>query len=239
MFRLSTIFSLIIVMACMSEDQESKYRRQRDVMVATQLVARGIKDERVLQAMRTVPRHAFVPASYREESYSDYPLPISHNQTISQPYIVAAMTELAQITPNEKVLEVGTGSGYQAAILSELCDSVFTIEIVDPLAQRAIAILDSLEYHDVRARTGDGFAGWPEMAPFDAIIVTCAPTEVPAPLIDQLAEGGRLVIPVGDKWQDLRLMVKRGGVVTDSTIFSVRFVPMTGPGVKKIKDTGR
>jgi len=239
MSRFTAVVAFMSLVSCMSNEIESRYRLQRESMVESQLVARGISDERVLRAMRTVPRHCFVPKAFRDESYSDCPLPISNNQTISQPYIVAVMTELAQIAPDDKVLEIGTGSGYQAAVLSELCDSVFSMEIIASLAEEAMAILDSLNYHDVKVKIGDGFAGWPEMAPFDAIIVTCAPTEVPAPLISQLAEGGRLVIPVGDEWQYLRLMTKRGGVIIDSTVFSVRFVPMTGPGVDTVGDSGK
>jgi protein-L-isoaspartate(D-aspartate) O-methyltransferase len=239
MIHFAVVATFVLVVACMSADQERMFQRQRELMVANQLVQRGIKDERVLRAMQTVPRHAFVPLRYRDESYSDCPLPLSHHQTISQPYIVAIMTELAQIEQNEKVLEIGTGSGYQAAVLSELCDSVYSIEIIEPLGEQADAILDSLGYSDVRVKIGDGFAGWQSEAPFDAIIVTCAPSEVPRPLIDQLADDGRLVIPVGDEWQELRLIVKKGAIVQDSTIISVRFVPMTGPGVNRSGDSGK
>lgn len=169
----------------------------RRTMVETQIRARGIRDERVLRAMLTVPRHRFVDVRYQSQAYDDHPLPIGYGQTISQPYIVALMSEEAAVLPGHQVLEVGTGSGYQAAILAELTDQVYTIEIIEPLAQSAARRLRELGYHRVRTRTGDGYVGWPEAAPFDAILVTAAPDHVPPPLIRQLKEGGRMVVPVG------------------------------------------
>ncbi len=190
---------------------------------------RGIQDARVLAAMRTVPRHEFVPEEFRLGAYDDRPLPIGHGQTISQPFIVAFMTEQLQPQPTDKVLEIGTGSGYQAAVLSGLVKEVFTIEIVAPLAKRAEADLRRLGYPNVFVQAGDGYQGWPEHAPFDAIIVTCAPDQVPQPLIEQLKEGGRMVIPVGPDGgeQALYLLEKRGGEVKQRAVLPVRFVPMT------------
>jgi protein-L-isoaspartate(D-aspartate) O-methyltransferase len=200
----------------------------RDRMVTTQLAGRGIEDKRVLAAMRTVPRHEFVPSELALRAYDDSPLPIGHEQTISQPYIVALMTELATIRPNAKVLEVGTGSGYQAAILAEVAKDVYSIEIVEPLARRAAETLRRLGYARVHLRTGDGYRGWPEAAPFDAVIVTAAPGRVPAPLLEQLAPGGRLVIPVGTRDQMLEVHRRTSdGIVIERKV-PVRFVPMTG-----------
>lgn len=197
-------------------------------MVEKQIAARGIRDERLLQALRTVERHLFVPPEYIDIAYADHPLPIGYDQTISQPFIVAIMIELADVDSTDKVLEVGTGSGYQAAVLSDLASKVFTIEIVKPLADRSRDLLEQLGYGNVAVRTGDGFAGWEEEAPFDAIIVTCAPTEIPPPLVEQLADGGRLVIPVGDDFQELVLLTKDGEDIERKSIIPVRFVPMTG-----------
>ncbi len=193
---------------------------------------RGIKDERVLAAMRTVPRHEFVPDDVRFSAYDDRPLPIGHGQTISQPFIVAFMTEQLKPQPTDKVLEIGTGSGYQAAILSGLVKEVFTIEIVEPLAKRAEADLRRLNYTNVFVKAGDGYKGWPEHAPFDAIIVTCAPDQVPQSLVEQLKEGGRMVIPVGPDGgvQELYLLEKHGGEVRRKSVLPVRFVPMTREG---------
>ena len=199
---------------------------ERDRMVAEQIEARGVTDPRVLAAMAKVPRHLFVPEAYRAEAYQDHPLPIGHGVTISQPYIVALMTELAQVGPGDKVLEIGTGSGYQAAVLAELGAEVYTIEVLEPLARKARALLESLGYTKVHARHGDGYAGWPEAAPFDAIVVTAAPPEVPEALKVQLAEGGRLVIPVGSRYQELKVIVRRGDRFVSRTVIPVRFVPM-------------
>jgi protein-L-isoaspartate(D-aspartate) O-methyltransferase len=202
---------------------------ERDRMVDETIAARGVTDARVLQAMRRVRRHALVSPQYADRAYGDHPLPIGHGQTISQPYIVAAMTEAAQISPGDKVLEVGTGSGYQAAVLAELGADVYSIEIVEPLALQTMERLRDLGYTGLHLRIGDGYRGWPEAAPFDAIIVTAAPSEVPQPLIDQLARGGRLVIPVGDYEQYLQVIRKdAAGTLTTENLFEVRFVPMTG-----------
>jgi len=204
---------------------------ERRRMVEQQLVARGIRDARVLEALAAVPREELVPAPLRGLAFEDRPLPIGHGQTISQPFIVAFMTEQLQPRPTDRVLEVGTGSGYQAAVLSHLVADVYTVEIVAPLARRAEADLSRLGYRNVHVRTGDGYLGWPEHAPFDAIIVTCAPDHVPQPLLDQLAEGGRMIIPVGAEGeQELVLLVKREGRVERRAVLPVRFVPMTGEG---------
>lgn len=197
-------------------------------MVERQIAARGVRDEKVLAAMRSVPRHRFVPEGMAAFAYDDRPLPIGHDQTISQPYIVAAMTEAIRPEAGDRVLEVGTGSGYQAAVLAEIVDHVYSIEIVEPLGERAREILASLGYENVTVRIGDGYAGWPEEAPFDAIVVTAAPERIPPPLIEQLAEGGRLVIPVGDFFQELRLVTRNASGVVTEDLMSVRFVPMTG-----------
>ena len=201
---------------------------KRKEMVETQIRARGIRDSLVLEAMGKVPRHRFVPESERRYAYNDGPLPIGHNQTISQPYIVALMTELIEPAPSKTVLEVGTGSGYQAAVLGECVDKVYTIEILPELGRRARGLLDELGYENVHVRVGDGFDGWPEEAPFDGIIVTAAPTNIPQPLLDQLDVGGRLVIPVGRLNQDLLVVTRTDDGFERKTITGVRFVPMTG-----------
>ncbi|MDO8544632.1 MAG: protein-L-isoaspartate(D-aspartate) O-methyltransferase [Opitutaceae bacterium] len=205
---------------------EDELRRR---MVNAQIVARGVKDELTLAAVRKVPRHLFVPEDVRRDAYEDSPLPIGHGQTISQPYIVAFTTEAARITRKSKVLEIGTGSGYQAAIAAELSDHVFSIEIVPELAERARAILRATGYERVTVRTGDGYQGWPEHAPFDVIIVTAAPEAIPPPLLAQLAEGGRMVIPVGSQtgMQYLLLVTKHDGQVRAERLMPVRFVPFT------------
>ncbi len=197
-------------------------------MVERQISARDVTDARVLAAMRAVPRHEFVPPELRQLAYSDTPLPIGHDQTISQPYIVAYMTEALDLPRDAKVLDVGTGSGYQAAILAEVAREVFSIEIVPELATRAAARLEELGYGNVRVRHGDGYSGWPAAAPFDGIIVAAAPDHIPQALVDQLAVGARLVIPVGDRSQTMTIVTKtESGSITDTT-FPVRFVPMTG-----------
>jgi protein-L-isoaspartate(D-aspartate) O-methyltransferase len=202
-------------------------RRAR--MVETQIAARGVRDPRVLEAMRKVPRHLFVEPSHRERAYEDHPLPIAGSQTISQPYIVALMTELLALPPHSRVLEIGTGSGYQSAVLGELAAEVYSIEILPDLAQAAGETLKSLGYANVSVRAGDGYRGWPEHAPFDGIIVTAAPERIPQPLIEQLAVGGRMVIPVGGFFQELKVFTKQtDGRVTEKDIIPVRFVPMTG-----------
>ena len=208
-----------------NESQDS-WAAARLRMVEQQLKARDIRDPRVLEAMRRVPRHAFVPESVRAEAYADYPLPIGHDQTISQPYIVAFMTEALDVGPSHSILEIGTGSGYQAAVLAELAREVYTIEIVEPLAARARETLMKLGYRNVRTRTGDGYAGWPDAAPFDRIIVTAAPPEVPATLIDQLKESGLIAIPVGTAVQELRVIRRTAGGLQVLRTLPVRFVPM-------------
>lgn len=201
----------------------------RRTMLENQLVPRGIDDPRVLAALAAVPRHRFVPEPERSYAYEDSPLPIGYGQTISQPYIVAFMTQAIGLTGDERVLEIGTGSGYQAAVLGELAREVWTIEIVPELAERSRALLAELGYEDVHVRAGDGYRGWPEHAPFDAIVVTAAPDHVPAPLIEQLAPGGRMVLPVGDRAQEL-VVIEKGldGSLSERSVLPVRFVPMTG-----------
>jgi protein-L-isoaspartate(D-aspartate) O-methyltransferase len=203
------------------------YEAERRNMVDQQILNRGIRNPRVLDAMRTVQRHRFVPEEYRHMAYSDRPLPIGHEQTISQPYIVALMTDYLNLKEGEKVLEIGTGSGYQAAVLAELVDQVYSVEIVRELAQQARTTLSDLGYDNVHIHTGDGYKGWPENAPYDAIIVTASPTDVPPSLKEQLAEGGRMVIPVGGPvFQKLVLLRKIDGKVRQTDVTSVRFVPM-------------
>ena len=214
---------------------EEAYAALRERMVRTQIITRGIRDEDVIRAMRTVPRHLFVPKQHMGFAYIDNPLPIGHDQTISQPYIVALMTASLALGEGSRVLEIGTGSGYQAAVLAEIADTVFTIEIVQPLAERAAALLDSLGYDNIFVRYGDGYDGWPEEAPFDGVIVTAATPVIPQPLIDQLRERGRLVVPVGDRMQELEVLEKRGGELKRLFNLPVRFVPMTGK-VLEFKD---
>jgi protein-L-isoaspartate(D-aspartate) O-methyltransferase len=204
------------------------FARARDAMVNQQLRPRGIKAPAVLTAMRKVERHRFVPEEVRDMAYNDHALPIGSGQTISQPYVVAYMTEAADISPRETVLEIGTGSGYQAAILGEIAREVYTIEILPELAERARNTLTELGYTNVHTKTGNGYLGWPEHAPFDAIVVTAAPDEIPQALVDQLALGGRMVVPVGEVVQNMMVIEKtRNGVIKRRTI-PVQFVPMTG-----------
>jgi protein-L-isoaspartate(D-aspartate) O-methyltransferase len=210
---------------------ETDFAAARRLMVGRQLLGpdRGITNARVLAVMGRVPRHEFLPASLRAQAYGDHPLPIGYDQTISQPFIVAFMTEKLEPKPTDKVLEIGTGSGYQAAVLAELVREVYSIEIVEPLARRAEADLKRLGYTNVMVRAGDGYKGWPEAAPFDAIIVTCAPEHVPQPLVDQLKEDGRMIIPVGPTGdQELYVLRKKGEKVERRAVLPVRFVPMTG-----------
>ena len=207
---------------------EEAYTQARERMVQSQIVRRGVKDPLTVAAMKAVPRHRFVPESLREQAYADHPLPIGLNQTISQPYIVAYMTEALALRGGEKVLEIGTGSGYQAAVLAEIADSVFSIEILKPLADRASEQLSALGYKNVHVRCGDGYQGWPEHAPFDAIIVTAAPDHIPQPLKDQLKIGGRLIIPVGARYQELLLITRTEQRFEEKRLLPVRFVPMTG-----------
>lgn len=197
-------------------------------MVERQIVARGVSDNNVLNAMRDVPRDLFVPEGLRSGAYDDCPLPIGSGQTISQPYIVALMTELLSPDSNDVILEVGTGSGYQAAVLAEIVDTIYSIEIICELQERADSTLNALGYTNVHTRCGDGYNGWPEAAPFDGIIVTAAPEIVPRPLLEQLKDGGRLVIPVGDMIQYLEVHTRQGDKFTRQRSVPVRFVPMTG-----------
>ena len=224
----AVVLGLLLIAACGSrEGSQEGFSRMRERMVAEQMAARDIKDPRVLAAMGKVPRHLFVPADQQRLAYEDHPLPIGKDQTISQPYIVAYMSQALELKPSDTVLEIGTGSGYQAAVLGELAAEVYTIEIVKELADRAKQTLADAGYKNIHVRHGDGYAGWPEHAPFNAIMVTAAPDHVPQPLIDQLAPGGRMVIPVGDYFQELRLIQRtEQGVVERSTI-AVRFVPLT------------
>jgi protein-L-isoaspartate(D-aspartate) O-methyltransferase len=207
---------------------DDPWREARERMVRDQLQGRDIVDPRVLQAMRTVPRHLFVPESWRQQAYDDHPLPIGHEQTISQPYIVALMTELGRIAPGDRVLEIGTGSGYQTAVLAALGAEIYSIEVVEPLAAAAAALLARLGYDRVTVRSGDGYGGWPEQAPFAAVLVTAAPPAIPQPLQEQLGLGGRLVVPVGRGWQDLRVVLRTGSGFKDKNVLPVRFVPMVG-----------
>lgn len=208
---------------------DSKYAAEREAMVREQIEARGIRDPRVLEAMRKVPRQRFVPEELRYRAHSDAPLPIGRGQTISQPYIVALMTELARPQRTDRALEVGTGSGYQAAVLAQLVEHVYTIELEESLARQAETVLRDLENENVTVRAGDGYAGWPEHAPFDIIMVTAAPDHVPQPLIDQLEPGGRMVVPVGPTFsvQQLQLIEKdASGKVTTKDVSAVMFVPL-------------
>jgi protein-L-isoaspartate(D-aspartate) O-methyltransferase len=215
------------------EDPKEGFRIMRERMVETQIKARGVTDPRVLSVMLKVERHLFVPAENRSSAYADQPLPIGEGQTISQPYIVALMTELLGLKGDEKVLEVGTGSGYQAAILGELAREVYTIEIVERLASSSRDLLSRLAYKNITVKAGDGYAGWPEVAPFDAIIITCAPDHIPKPLLEQLKDGGRMVVPIGSYSQELKKITKRSGKIETTNVIPVVFVPMTGGGVKQ------
>ncbi len=209
-----------------------EYEAARKAMVQTQIKARGIDDRRVLEAMAKVPRHEFVREDPAARAYADSPLLIGHDQTISQPYIVALMTARLDPQPGDRILEIGTGSGYQAAVLAELAAHVYSIEIVEPLAARAMKTLARLGYGNVTTRTGDGYQGWPAEAPFDAVIVTAAPDHIPQALIDQLKPGGRMLIPVGKSGsvQELRLLRKTSNGIEEESVLPVRFVPMTGGG---------
>lgn len=228
---------LALVSACQNgirSPAEAQPAELRGKMVRTQLRERDITDARVLEALGKIPRERFVPPGQERFAYADRPLPIGHRQTISQPYVVALMTQLAAPDSASRVLDIGTGSGYQAAVLGELAAEVFSIEILCPLAEEAAARLDSLGYTNVTVRCADGYRGWPEHAPFDVIIVAAAPDHVPQPLIDQLAPGGRLVLPVGETFQQLVVVEKSAdGSTTRRDVIPVRFVPMTGEAEEK------
>ncbi|MBL7136429.1 MAG: protein-L-isoaspartate(D-aspartate) O-methyltransferase [Candidatus Marinimicrobia bacterium] len=222
------VLSLLFDFQCKAENKSPQnFKKARERMVKIQIEARGITDKKVLSAMRKVERHRFVPPEYQDQAYGDFPLPIGMGQTISQPYIVALMTEVLDLDSTKKVLEIGTGSGYQAAVLAEICDSVYTIEIIDILGKRAEKLLSIMGYTNIKVKIGDGYQGWKEYVPFDAIIVTCAPLQIPQPLKDQLIEGGKMVIPVGMRFaQELVLLTKIKGKIRKTSIIPVRFVPM-------------
>jgi protein-L-isoaspartate(D-aspartate) O-methyltransferase len=238
-FIFISLILLTGILRCTDVERVSKphpkgdFDAMREKMVETQIKARGVKDPRVLSAISKVERHLFVPESLESSAYGDQPLPIGEGQTISQPYIVALMTELLELKGEERVLEIGTGSGYQAAVLAELAKEVYTIEIVESLAASAKERLLRLGYRDIHVMAGDGYLGWPQAAPFDAIMVTAAPDHIPQPLLDQLKEGGRLVLPVGSHYQTLKKIVKRSGSIETTDTVPVLFVPMTGEGVRK------
>lgn len=233
------IFSLLISLTLFahnaaSEPDENEYALLRTEMIKTQIEQRGVSNPRVLDALKKVQRHRFVPKKYRSFAYNDYPLPIGEGQTISQPYIVALMTEILNPDKGAKVLEIGTGSGYQAAILAELYKQVYTIEIIDTLGEQAKKLLSKLGYKNIHVKIGDGYKGWKKNSPFDAIIVTCAPSHIPQPLKDQLAEGGKMIIPVGKAYnQKLVLLTKKEGKMKKIEVIPVRFVPMMGIDGKK------
>ncbi|MBU4510959.1 protein-L-isoaspartate(D-aspartate) O-methyltransferase [bacterium] len=225
------IFLLIVIYEHDKIEETDDYIEKRQSMVLNQLQSRDIIDPEVLQAMLTVPRHKFVDEHIRESAYNDYPLAIGEGQTISQPYIVALMTQLLELKGNEKVLEIGTGSGYQAAVLAEIVEEVYTVEIYESLSKKSEKLLTDLGYRNIKSKVGDGYYGWEEYAPYDAIIVTCAPDHVPPPLLQQIKDdGGRIVIPVGGIWmvQTLMKIEKTGGQIKSKGIIGVRFVPMIG-----------
>jgi protein-L-isoaspartate(D-aspartate) O-methyltransferase len=211
-----------------SAGADQRWEKLRDDMVRTQIASRGVRDEHVLQAMRTVPRHLFVPEDVRAQAYQDHPLPIGEGQTISQPYIVGLMSELLDVKPGDRVLEIGTGSGYQAAVLASMGCEVYTVEIRSQLAEAARERLATLGIRGVHVRAGDGYGGWPQAAPFAGIIVTAAPERTPQPLLDQLSVGGHLVIPVGSFYQQLKVYTRTEDGFSEEDVIPVRFVPMTG-----------
>jgi protein-L-isoaspartate(D-aspartate) O-methyltransferase len=230
MFRLVGLVTLMALSCAETTTQQgdAELARARERMVTTQIAARDVRDPRTLAAMRKVPRHLFVPAPLAGQAYDDHPLPIGEGQTISQPYIVAFMTEALRLEGGEKVLEIGTGSGYQAAVLAGIAARVFTIEIVAPLADAARERLARLGYANVSVRSGDGYAGWPEEAPFDAIMITAAAPRIPEPLKQQLRDGGRMILPVGEDYQELVVVTRKGERFEQERVLPVRFVPMTG-----------
>lgn len=226
---ITLVIGPLILSASDTSSESQNWKERRMEMVTSQIESRGIKDREVLEAMRNVKRHELVPASFQKSAYEDRPLPIGEQQTISQPYIVALMSELLHTEVGDKILEIGTGSGYQAAILAEMGLEVYTIEIIKSLGLRAQSDLIRIGYPDINVRIGDGYQGWPEEAPFDGIIITAAPPRLPEPLIAQLKVGGRIVVPVGVTQQDLNVYTKQSdGSVDKETVIPVRFVPMTG-----------
>jgi len=227
-FISATGFLFIFLFSCTFSQEDDKFATLRKEMVNKQIIANGIRNPQTIKAMLKVPRHLFVPKEYINRAYEDTPLPIGYNQTISQPFIVAYMTELARPSKNKKVLEIGTGSGYQAAVLAEIVDTVYTIEIIPELAREAEERLKRLGYKNIIVKTGDGYNGWKEHAPFDIIMVTAATDHIPQPLLDQLAENGRLIMPVGPQWsaQRLVLAVKKNGKIERTQLAMVRFVPL-------------
>jgi protein-L-isoaspartate(D-aspartate) O-methyltransferase len=241
--RLAAAASLALVPLAWAQDQTSGHAQTpendptapaRNRMVQRHLVERGIKNPRVLDAFRTVPRHRFLPANTRRQAYDDESIPIGEGQTITPPYDVAFMTEVLDPKPTDRVYEVGTGSGYQSAILSRLVKEVYSVEIHRRLSERAAKVHESLSYTNIHTRVGDGYVGWPEAAPFDAIIVTCAPEKIPQPLLDQLKDGGRMVIPLGNRFtQSVHLVVKRDGKLVDRELKPTLFVPMTGRALEE------
>ncbi len=220
-------FILLIMSISIFNSSAQNYVKLRENMVESQIKRRGISDENVLAAMNKVERHLFVPKEYLKKAYEDSPLPIGEGQTISQPYIVAFMTEILKLDKTKKVLEIGTGSAYQAAVLSEVAGKVFTIELIESLGKKAKTLLKNLDYNNVEVKIGDGYLGWKKHAPFDAIIVTCSPTHIPEKLKEQLAEGGLMIIPVGQRFsQELILLKKKNGKIKQTDVIAVRFVPM-------------
>ena len=236
------ICAALVLVGCLGRSEAEGVNRDDEVrrlaMVESQIRSRGVSDPAVLRALEKVPRHLFVGSEHASEAYDDHPLPIGFDQTISQPYIVALMTELLELEADSRVLEIGTGSGYQAAVLAEIVSEVYSIEIVEPLAERSAVLLERLGYTNVEVRAGDGYAGWPEQAPFDAIVLTAAPPRIPPPLLEQLAPGGRLVAPVGDFDQDLVLITRQADGFERRQILPVRFVPMTGQA-QRVREPAR
>ena len=232
LFLISVFFSLFLLLAW---DEPDKYKRERESMVKKQIEARDVRDEEVLDAMRSIPRHLFVPQHLWHQAYEDHPLPIGEGQTISQPYIVALMTASLNLKPTDRVLEIGTGSGYQAAVLSALVDDVCTIEIKQVLHQRSTKTLKSLGFSNISTRHGDGYYGWEERQPFDCIMITAAVDHIPPPLLKQLRDGGRMILPLGNpfSFQNLVLVSKRAGEYKVKNITGVLFVPMTGRAMSK------
>ena len=228
MHQITSIIPFLFCFSCALDIANSEgWNIRANIMVKNQIEGRGIQDAGVLRAMRETPRHLFIPENLRDMAYDDGPLPIGEGQTISQPYIVALMTELLQLTGNEKILEIGTGSGYQAAVLSPLAKEIYSIEIIQSLADRSNERLKKMRYNNVTVKCGDGYKGWKEHAPFDRIIVTAAPNDIPPLLINQLKVGGKLVLPVGTRYQKLKVITKmQNGEIGEKNIISVRFVPM-------------